>query len=272
MTFRLRWPTQFSQINQFFLENPADYAKFKLPGHEGLDFHTEHGSQIFACADGEVVRISLDGNIDPEKFPYGNQIRLKHVTPEGEFETVYAHLMQVIVHLGDQVQAGDVIALADSTGNSRGTHLHLTLKKRGATARNETLFKNDIIDPLPFLDPFIGANPVIRHDSMVFVTDVSFVDGSVLKPRELFDKTWRVRNNGKSTWTTDYTLAFSSGDRMEASDMKLPRNVEPGDLIDLTLRLTTPAAPGRHISTWRLCNDKGKFFSGTVFADIRVEP
>ncbi len=53
--------------------------------------------------------------------------------------------------VGQQVKAGDKIGLADSTGNSTGSHLHLTLKKQGATAAGATNFPNDIIDPTPFL-------------------------------------------------------------------------------------------------------------------------
>jgi murein DD-endopeptidase MepM/ murein hydrolase activator NlpD len=281
MAFRLRWPTQFNLITQHFLARPEVYREFfytgfdgnrhRLPGHEGIDFHATDGSKIFACADGEVVRVSLDEHKPPKDFPYGNQIRLKHITPEGEFESVYAHLMRVLVSVGDQVRAGEEIALADNTGNSEGSHLHLTLKKRGASLRGETIFMNDVIDPSPFLDPFVGTTPLIRRDSVIFVADLTIPDGTVMPPGNVFDKTWRVRNNGESTWTRDYQLAFSSGERMGAPDSPLPATVQPGEFIDLTVRLTAPLTPGRYRSTWRLSNDASRFFGQTVFAEIRVE-
>ncbi|VAW40473.1 hypothetical protein MNBD_CHLOROFLEXI01-4425, partial [hydrothermal vent metagenome] len=31
------WPTEFRQINQYFGQNPQNYAQFNLPGHDGLD-------------------------------------------------------------------------------------------------------------------------------------------------------------------------------------------------------------------------------------------
>ena len=49
------------------------------------------------------------------------------------------------------MQAGQVIGLADSTGASVGSHLHLTLKRDGATDRGETDYPKDILDPTPFL-------------------------------------------------------------------------------------------------------------------------
>jgi hypothetical protein len=44
-----------------------------------------------------------------------------------------------------------VIGLADSTGASTGSHLHLTLKRDGATERGETTYPKDILDPTPFM-------------------------------------------------------------------------------------------------------------------------
>ena len=169
MTVRLRWPTEFGVVTQKFLERPGYYGQFKytgndkkvypLPGHEGMDIQAPGGSRVFACAAGTVSLVRLDGNTDPKKFPYGNQVRIQHA--EG-LQTIYAHLQEVHVHQGDQVQAGDVIGLADSTGNSTAAHLHLTVKKQGATDNGETIFKNDIVDPAPLLDPFGGVSPDTR--------------------------------------------------------------------------------------------------------------
>jgi hypothetical protein len=44
-----------------------------------------------------------------------------------------------------------VIGLADTTGATVASHLHLTLKLEGATKRGETKYPKDIIDPTPFM-------------------------------------------------------------------------------------------------------------------------
>lgn len=141
---RLLWPVESPQKTQEFGENPAIYRRWGLPGHEGIDFRAPMNSKVFACADGEVYRVS-DGSGGEA---YGIHVRIRH---DDGYRTVYAHLNQVLVHLGQTVKAGDVIGLADSTGNSTGSHLHLTLKKEGATAAGLTDYPYDIIDPTPYL-------------------------------------------------------------------------------------------------------------------------
>lgn len=169
MAFRLGWPTQFPNILQPFGVNrtgvPNFYTRFNLPAHEGIDFKAPHGSDIYACANGVISEISRDGKRGGKAHAYGVQVRIKHTDGDDEYETIYGHLQKPIkgLRVGLEVQRGQLIGYADNTGNSRGNHLHLTVKKKGATARGETTFivggqklvyPLDIIDPTPLLDPF----------------------------------------------------------------------------------------------------------------------
>ncbi|HEY88297.1 MAG TPA: SH3 domain-containing protein [Thermoflexia bacterium] len=153
MTFRMRWPTEFDYITQAFGKRPEYYGQYGLPGHEGIDFRAPTGSKIFAVADGFVSDVRLDGN----SKPYGNQVRVQH---ESGYQTIYAHLLEASVSKGQAVKAGQLVGIADNSGNSAGAHLHLTLKKNGATARGETNYPYDIIDPTPYLKPFAGGEEV----------------------------------------------------------------------------------------------------------------
>ena len=157
MGFRIHWPTQYNVISQEFGARPEFYQKFGLPGHEGLDFKAPMGSEVYAVAAGFVKEIHLDGNSDPVHKAYGNQIRIQH---EDGYLSIYAHLSKSLVTQGQNMQTGQLIALADNTGNSYGAHLHLTLKKKGATQAGETSFPHDIIDPTPYLQPY-GSEPAI---------------------------------------------------------------------------------------------------------------
>ena len=140
------WPTEFRHVTQQFGVNPQNYAQFGLPGHEGIDIMASHGSKIFAVAPGQVKVVETH----PSKHPYGVHIRISH---RDGYETIYAHFHQALVQVGDQVKAGDVIGLADNTGNSFGSHLHLSLKKQGAQVGN---WPPGYIDPTPFLLPLMG--------------------------------------------------------------------------------------------------------------------
>jgi murein DD-endopeptidase MepM/ murein hydrolase activator NlpD len=59
---------------------------------------------------------------------YGNYIVIAHA---GRMITLYGHLDQLLVHVGQVVHAGQVIGLEGSTGNSTGPHLHFELHVAG---------------------------------------------------------------------------------------------------------------------------------------------
>ena len=148
---RLVWPTDYNVVTQPFGVNEVIYRRFGLPGHEGIDIRAPMNANIYACADGTISRVN-DGS---GNHAYGIHVRINH---RDGYQTIYAHLTQALVTVGQVVVAGERIGLGDSTGNSSGSHLHLTLKKAGATAAGLTAYPNDIIDPAPFLvAPVAGA-------------------------------------------------------------------------------------------------------------------
>jgi len=140
---RLAWPTDFPVVTQRFGANPAMYAPFGFPGHEGIDIRAPAGSPVYACADGVVYRIQ-----DSDVGAYGIHIRIRHVIGGKEVKTISAHLQQVLVSVGDIVVRGQKIGMADDTGNSFGDHLHLTLKVVGEQLPG---WPAEIVDPLPWL-------------------------------------------------------------------------------------------------------------------------
>ena len=131
---KLMWPTDYRFITQKFGARPEYYARFGLAGHEGVDIRAPSGSNVYACADGVVMMAGWHPTV--QNHAYGVQVRIRHDGVEGgPFETIYAHLLEgsVQVAVGDSVEAGQVIARADNTGNSGAAHLHLSLRKVGLT-------------------------------------------------------------------------------------------------------------------------------------------
>jgi len=141
--FRLHWPVDSRLVNQFFGENPDLYRPFKLPGHEGIDLFGLAGANVYACADGEVFQSD-----HPNGHPYGLQIRIRHTYEGKTYHTIYAHLADSFVRPGQNVKAGQRVGLVDNTGNSFGSHLHLTLKLEGAQTPG---YPKGIINPWPYL-------------------------------------------------------------------------------------------------------------------------
>jgi hypothetical protein len=140
------WPTEFRVINQYFGANPQNYAQFGLPGHEGIDFQAPDGTKVFCVAPGKVAEVRTN----PTGHNYGIHVKVNH---QDNFQTTYAHLRQAVVSVGQDVAAGTLLGLADNTGNSFGSHLHLTLKKLGVQYKN---WPYNITDPTPHILPLLG--------------------------------------------------------------------------------------------------------------------
>jgi len=87
----------------------------KLKRHDGLDFAASIGKPIFATGNGIV---SL---VQKSKLGYGNRIAIKHGFG---FKTVYAHLHNIEVSIGDTITRGQKIGTVGNTGTSTGPHLH----------------------------------------------------------------------------------------------------------------------------------------------------
>lgn len=106
--------------------------------HLGVDIGLNSGTAVRAAADGTVVWASyglLYHSIYYIDDPYGIAVVIRHdFGSEGErLYTVYAHLREVKVEVGDRVEAGDLIALSGNTGNSTGPHLHFEVRLGGNT-------------------------------------------------------------------------------------------------------------------------------------------
>ncbi|MDH5506841.1 MAG: NBR1-Ig-like domain-containing protein [Anaerolineae bacterium] len=133
--------------------------------------------------------------------------------------------------------------------------------------------------PAPSLtpNPAGGTATALLPDNAEFVSDITVPDYTSIDPGVTFTKTWRVRNSGESTWTTGYNLVFDQGSRMGAPDIiPIPREVRPGESVDLSIEFTAPAASGEYVSHWKLRNTAGELFGfgddgeGTIFVIIVV--
>lgn len=92
-------------------------------GHKGIDFAAEKGTKVYAAADGTVSETGSGWN-----GGYGNSVTLRHV---GTMETVYAHMDEILVKEGDEVNAGDLIGYSGSTGDTVYEKLHFEVRIDG---------------------------------------------------------------------------------------------------------------------------------------------
>lgn len=105
--------------------------------HDGIDYKSKKGDNIYAAADGIVIHSS------PAQG-YGQWIIIQHRQNGELFETLYGHMYQRNVKADDTVKEGQIIAYVGSEGQSTGPHLHF-----GLYLPAWSIYKG--VDPAPFI-------------------------------------------------------------------------------------------------------------------------
>lgn len=107
--------------------------------HYGIDISAPGNVSIHAAAAGKVIKSYYSAS-------YGNVVFVAHHIRGKLYTTVYAHMKDRSVQVGDQVQTGQLLGYMGNTGHSFGQHLHFELHN------GEWNFeKTNAVNPLPYL-------------------------------------------------------------------------------------------------------------------------
>ena len=107
-------------------------------------------------------------------------------------------------------------------------------------------------------------------DEAIFITDVTYPDGSELTPGQDFVKTWKIKNTGTCVWGTGYAIIFGYGEKMNGVAEPLPAAVAPGEEVEVSVRFKAPANTGEFASIWRMANANNSPFGQQVYLKIVV--
>ena len=126
------WPVPgFNRItSQFGMRMHPILGYDKLQDGSDISGGGSNGTPILAAYSGTVV-------LAQSYWGYGNCVKIDH---GGGVVTLYAHASAILVSVGQQVNAGDTIALVGSTGNSTAPHLHFSL-----------IIKGEFVNPLDYV-------------------------------------------------------------------------------------------------------------------------
>ena len=140
------WKVNVSVMKEPVVDKPesVQWWSYPLPGakvmspygsrggrrHTGVDLKTVNKDNILAAFDGEVV---FSGPFSG----YGNLIRIRH---DNGLETYYSHNSKNLVKVGEQVKAGQVIALTGQTGRASTPHLHFETRIGGQAVNPNRFF------------------------------------------------------------------------------------------------------------------------------------
>lgn len=134
--------------------------------HNGVDYAAPNGTPIMSAASGTIERSYTSSS-------YGETIIVRHSDGSA---TLYAHLQNRGVSVGDSVTIGQAIGTADSTGNSTGPHLHFEYVPNG-----QIIQSRNRIDPDACVDAVSSGSITVRDSGNL--ADDAFqisIDGFVI--------------------------------------------------------------------------------------------
>lgn len=139
----LVWPVEGPVISTF--------GQRSRGWHAGIDITAEMGSEVYAAAPGTIV---YSGWIRA----YGQVVKIQH---SNGFITLYAHNQKNLVEVGEDVEAGQLIATVGRSGHATGPHVHFEVRRDGKAYNPLHLLEPS--DQSPVFDDDIAASSS-EHD------------------------------------------------------------------------------------------------------------
>lgn len=100
--------------------------------------------------------------------------------------------------------------------------------------------------------------------------DLTYPDGTEVKPGEAIDKQWKVKNAGTCNWDSTYTLQMMGGESMGAASPQALVPARNGTETVIAVQFTAPTEPGRYTSQWKAYGPGGQPFGDLLYMDIVV--
>jgi murein DD-endopeptidase MepM/ murein hydrolase activator NlpD len=125
---QLLWPVSGPITSPFGMRMHPVYGRPIL--HAGIDIAAATGTTIAAAADGRVIVAGYEGDC-------GKMVAIDH---HGGLSTIYCHMSQIFVGVGQDVQRGQAIGAVGMTGDATGPHVHFQVMENGHP-----------VDPMSFL-------------------------------------------------------------------------------------------------------------------------
>ena len=231
-------------------------------GHSGYDVaHEDDDASFYSLTDGKVIKVV---HPNPKNKKVLSYIAIYNATHDRT--TLYLHPSKIFVGKRDTVKVGRLIGKQGNTGNSRGPHVHLEVRKGwsefpscGIAAARRIGRPNE--NPIPFLFQearnFVHSGPRIIDFTSVISKEPDFVIESIeaipatLEPGEKFRLYATLKNQGTETSEATILRYYSSrNDRITLNDEQLGRGnrdpLAPNETIRRYLPITVPTTPGTY--------------------------
>jgi len=180
--------------------------------HTGTDYNVPEGTPVQAAMAGTVSAVNLGAD-------YGTSVMVDH--PNG-YQTVYAHLSEKQVKVGDTVAKGQRLGKSGKSGNATGAHLHFEVRqgKNNPVNPAELLGGGSSSDILnPYFTSIIPTQDEVLGVTQAAVAGSSSSSGGTLPADASIDLVSTLKKAGftGSALATAYAIARAeSGGRSNA--------------------------------------------------------
>jgi len=130
-----------------------------------------------------------------------------------------------------------------------------------------------IIVPTPKPKPLPKINEKKLNVGAHFVKDSTVPDDTVFTPGFETTKTWRIKNTGKDAWPEGTKLVYVGGnwDMKDCKvDVPFEQQARPGANVDVSVKVTTPKAPGKYSARFQLQLPGGRKFGHKFWVNVKV--
>jgi hypothetical protein len=127
--------------------------------------------------------------------------------------------------------------------------------------------------PLPTTPPLETAPaplPVTCQHDLLFLSDLTVPDGSVLGPGQAFDKRWQVQNSGTCAWGPDFRIVLVAGDALGAPAELALYPALPGAEGIVRVQMAAPQVAGDYAGTWQARDPEGNLFGNKMWVRVTV--
>lgn len=243
-------PTAYT-FQEFANINWSMYAKTEGK-HMGIDIGVvsgQPGAPIYAAYFGLVVEAGYS-----DQGGYGRRVVIEHETRR--YSTLYAHLKDVQVQVGNVVEAGQQIGTMGGNiedkqrGASGGTHLHFEVILRDPVPGSIRTSRGYCVDPIPYLMQRYFPAPInaiqitslkgLRVRVRPQVTSESIRN---LRLKDIVNIAEVLPSTGNTQWVKLWSL------RDEYSAIKYDGQINAEFVAPLVVDVTPPAAPEPDVTT-----------------------
>lgn len=189
ISYPLRMPFH---ISQKWGENPEYYAQLNMKGHNGVDFACPIETPVYACHDGTIQFAGIDSV---------RSLSIGIDSTDNTIRSLYCHLSELKVEVGQVVKRGQIIALSGNTGSfTTGPHLHIGVRPLPAQMDNGM---NGAANPFNYFD---GTYP-----------DTVVVEAVATKPQYEFQTVVNYGSQGRQVQKLQDILKYEGFFTMEST-------------------------------------------------------